>query len=138
MESHKLGWRPVMLSYLASLPESFSQEQKNLLSDLFEWLVPACLNLIKECPLNIRYSELHLFSSLTKIFSAVIDVPGVKETKSKVDNITLQIVFIFSVIWGLCSTIPEGSKQKFDTFFRNLLDGMVKGKSYLVFKFKKL
>ena len=128
MESHKLGWRPVMLSYLASLPESFSEEQKSLLSDMFEWLVPACLKLIKDCPLNIRYSELHLFSSLTKIFSAVIDVPGVKENKTKVDTITLQTVFIFSIIWGLCSTIPEGSKKKFDTFFRNLIDGLVKGR----------
>ena len=66
MESHKLGWRPLMKSYLASLPESFSGEQKTLLSDLFEWLVPACLKIIKDTPLNIRYSELHLFSSLTR------------------------------------------------------------------------
>ena len=129
MESQKLGWRPLMLSYLASLPESFSQEQKNLMSDLFEWLVPACLKMIKDCPLNIRYSELHLFSSLTKIFSAVIDVPSVKENHTKLDNITIQIVFIFSIIWGLCSTLPEGSKQKFDGFFRNLLDGLAKGYS---------
>ena len=128
MESPKLGWRPVMLSYLASLPESFSEEQKSLLSDMFEWLVPACLKLIKDCPLNIRYSELHLFSSLTRIFSAVIDVPGLKANKTKVETITLQTVFIFSIIWGLCSTIPEGSKKKFDTFFRNLIDGMVKGR----------
>ena len=80
MESHKLGWRPLMKSYLSQLPETFSPEQKTLLSELFEWLVPACLKTIKDTPLNIRYSELHLFTSLTKIFSAVMDVPNMKTT----------------------------------------------------------
>ena len=84
MESHKLGWRPLMKSYLSQLPETFSPEQKTLLSELFEWLVPACLKTIKDTPLNIRYSELHLFTSLTKIFSAVIDVPNIKTTGAKV------------------------------------------------------
>ena len=47
MEADKLGWRPLMRSFLAELPESFSEEQKGLLADLFEWLVPACLKVIK-------------------------------------------------------------------------------------------
>ena len=89
MEAHKLGWRPLMTSYLASLPDSFSEEQKTLLSDLFEWLVPACLKMIKDTPLNIRFSELHLFSSLTRILSAVLDVRAMKETGAKVENVTL-------------------------------------------------
>ena len=75
-----------MTSYLASLPDSFSGEQKTLLSDLFEWLVPACLKMIKDTPLNIRYSELHLFSSLTRILSAVLDVKSMKETGAKVSK----------------------------------------------------
>lgn len=128
MECHKLGWRPLMASYLASLPTAFTEEQKTLLSDLFEWLVPACLKLIRNIPLNIKYSELHLFNSLTKIFSAVMDVPSIKDSKvDKVDTINMQIVFIFATIWGLCATIPEESKKQFDTYFRNLLDGLVKG-----------
>ena len=86
MEAHKLGWRPLMTSYLASLPDSFTGEQKTLLSDLFEWLVPACLKMIKDTPLNIRYSELHLFSSLTRILSAVLDVKSLKETGAKVNT----------------------------------------------------
>ena len=130
MESHKLGWRPLMTSYLDSLPQPFTDDQKQLLSDMFEWLVPACLKVIKETPLNIKYSELHLFTSLTKIFSAVMDVPSIKDSKdTKIDTINMQVVFIFATIWGLSSTIPEASKKKFDTYFRNLLDGLVKGYS---------
>ena len=43
METAKLGWRPLMASYLSSLPESITEEQKGLLTDLFEWLVPGCI-----------------------------------------------------------------------------------------------
>ena len=45
----------------------------------------------------------------------------------QVDSITLQMQFIFAIIWGFCSTVPEQSRKAFDTFFRNLIDGMVKG-----------
>ena len=45
----------------------------------------------------------------------------------QVDTINLQILFIFAIIWGLCSTIPEESKKKFDMYFRNLMDGLIKG-----------
>ena len=127
MEAHKLGWRPIMKSYLASLPESFTEEQKGLLGDLFEWLVPGCLKVMKDYPLYIKFSELHLFRCLTQLFSAVMDVPALKESRSKVDTINMQIIFIFAVLWGLCSSIPEGSKKAFDVYFRNLIDGLIKG-----------
>ena len=62
-----------------------------------------------------------------RILSAVLDVKSAKETGTKVDTINLQMVFIFAIIWGLCATIPEESKRKFDTYFRNLMDGLIKG-----------
>ena len=39
----------------------------------------------------------------------------------------MQVQFLFAVLWGLCSTVPEQSRKAFDTFFRNLIDGLVKG-----------
>ena len=44
METSKLGWRPLMQSFLASLEPFYQQDQKNLLTELFEWLVPPCFN----------------------------------------------------------------------------------------------
>ena len=41
--------------------------------------------------------------------------------------IPMQVQFLFAVLWGLCSTVPEQSRKAFDTFFRNLIDGLVKG-----------
>ena len=48
METSKLGWRPLMQSFLAALPEAFQPDQKTLLTDLFEWLVPACLRTLQQ------------------------------------------------------------------------------------------
>ena len=45
----------------------------------------------------------------------------------EVDLVQMQMAFLFSVLWGLCSTLTEEARYKFDQFFRNLLDGLVKG-----------
>ena len=43
----------------------------------------------------------------------------------QVDTILMQMQFLFSVLWGLASTVPEQSRKSFDSFFRNLVDGGV-------------
>ena len=39
----------------------------------------------------------------------------------------IQMAFLFSILWGLCCTLTSGAKQQFDAFFRNLVDGLMKG-----------
>lgn len=44
------------------------------------------------------------------------------------DIIHVQMVFLFAMIWGLCSTLSSfQARKKFDVHFRNLVDGLVKG-----------
>ncbi len=38
-----LGWRPVMLSWLDTLPEAVTPAMRTQLTALFDWLVPPCL-----------------------------------------------------------------------------------------------
>ena len=49
----------------------------------------------QEYPLNIAYSELHLFHCLTRQFTAVINVNELKESKAKVETINMQVTFSF-------------------------------------------
>ena len=129
METHQLGWKPMKTSFIASLPPAFTDEQKSLLDDLFDWLVPGCLKVLPSYTLYIKFSEVHLFRCLVQLFSAVIGVQKLKEGKEAVDTIYMQMVFLFSVLWGLCSSLTKEGKPKFDIHFRNLLDGLVKGHS---------
>ena len=43
-----------------------------------------------------------------------------REGKEKVDSTFLQMSFLFSVLWGLCSTLAAESKKKFNLHFRNV------------------
>lgn len=36
----------------------------------------------------------------------------------EVDPVQMQMAFLFSILWGLCSTITDLSRPKFDAFFR--------------------
>eukprot|EP00879_Flechtneria_rotunda_P031237 GHRR01034104.1.p1 GENE.GHRR01034104.1~~GHRR01034104.1.p1 ORF type:complete len:531 (+),score=167.01 GHRR01034104.1:161-1594(+) len=40
-----LGWRPMLISWLAALPGAISQAQKEQLLALFDWLIPPCLRI---------------------------------------------------------------------------------------------
>ena len=47
MEEKALGWRPLKVVFLESLPRvSFTEESIEWLDELFEWLVPSCLGQI--------------------------------------------------------------------------------------------
>ncbi len=45
----------------------------------------------------------------------------------EVDSVSIQMAFLFSILWGLCCTMTSASKPAFDAFFRNLVDGLTKG-----------
>jgi dynein heavy chain len=62
MEPHALGWRPLKDSYIQSLSEAISEEQRELIDQLCEWLIQPAFDFIRlECKLTIKTSELHLF-----------------------------------------------------------------------------
>jgi dynein heavy chain len=41
-----LGWRPVLLSWLNTLPASLGDGLKTLITQLFDWLIPPMLRVV--------------------------------------------------------------------------------------------
>lgn len=62
MEPHMLGWRPLMLSWLSTLPPTVSAMHKDLITALFDRLLPACLQLIRKATKVLRNFFLTLSS----------------------------------------------------------------------------
>ncbi|KAK9527005.1 hypothetical protein VZT92_015671 [Zoarces viviparus] len=130
MEPHQLGWTPFRDSYMNTLPESLSSEHRELIVDLFDWLVQPCLDFIdRECRFVVQTSPIHLANSLMKLYTCLMDeifASGVDGTQMSCQQITrwLQSLFVFAVVWTLGGTITGDCRKKFDVFYRSLIMGM--------------
>ena len=60
MEPHMLGWRPVMLSWLNTLPSTVKPLHKDLLTVLFDRVLPASLQLIRKATKVTHFIKCHL------------------------------------------------------------------------------
>lgn len=48
LEPHKLGWRPLTLSWINEFPaDTLTRDLRDKLLGLFDWLVPACLRFVR-------------------------------------------------------------------------------------------
>ena len=56
------------------LPQNLTQEHRELVNDLLEWLVDPCLNFIRlECKMLINTSPIHLVYSLQRLYTCLLD-----------------------------------------------------------------
>ncbi|CAH8611141.1 unnamed protein product [Schistosoma intercalatum] len=142
MEPEQLGWRPMVKSYIDyQLPNNLINELKELINDLFEWLVDPCLEFIQtNCRQLFSISNLHAVKQLITLFDCLLDeirhwctldqnteTPeiGSPQANMSVQTVYLQIqaLFLFSIVWSLGSCLPTESRGKFDLFFRDLISG---------------
>ena len=74
-EPHQLGWKPYKDSYMEhELPATLTQDHKNFINDMFEWLIQPCLDFIRhECKMLLQTSEIHLLYTLTRLYSCLLD-----------------------------------------------------------------
>ncbi|XP_015588713.1 dynein heavy chain 3, axonemal [Cephus cinctus] len=120
MEPSQLGWPPFFESYKKQLKQKLLVEQFELVLELVEWLTEPIFTFVRcNCKTFVETSELHMFLSFTRMLSTIL------EGESQVSTVWLQCVLIFSMIWGLCSTLVSESRKLFDVYFRKLLDGNV-------------
>ena len=43
-----LGWRPLMISWLATLPKTINEDMRDLVKDLFDRMLPPLLNFVRK------------------------------------------------------------------------------------------
>lgn len=127
MEPHSLGWEPLLLSWIETLPEFFNKERRHLVKALFLrftipllWLIGS--GHVKEmCPT----SESNLIKSLMNIFDSFLDDFYNAEFTNTIEELDtraqIEGTFFFSAIWSLGGTLYAASRAKFDQLFRALL-----------------
>ncbi|NXU51136.1 DYH3 protein, partial [Turnix velox] len=130
MDPQQLGWEPLKDSYMKTLPPNLQEDHRELVNDLFMWLVQPCLEFIHlHCKTIVRTSSSHLSYSLMKLYTCLLDEirqleEGEKESMtSQQITLWLQGLFLFAVVWTVGGIIDADSRKKFDLFYRNLLLG---------------
>ncbi|NXT35371.1 DYH3 protein, partial [Pelecanoides urinatrix] len=131
MDSQQLGWKPLKDSYMKTLPPNLQEEHRELVNDMFMWLVQPCLEFIHlHCKAIVQTSSIHLSYSLMKLYTCLLDEIKQSEEEEKESMssqhiiLWLQGLFLFALVWTIGGVIDADSRKKFDLFFRNLLMGM--------------
>ncbi|NXH21208.1 DYH3 protein, partial [Bucco capensis] len=130
MDPQQLGWEPLKDSYMNTLSPNLQEEHRELVNDMFMWLVQPCLEFIHlHCKAIVQTSSIHLSYSLMKLFDCLLDEIKQSEEEEKESmssqhiTLWLQGLFLFALVWTVGGIIDTDSRKKFDLFYRNLLMG---------------
>ncbi|XP_049904030.1 dynein axonemal heavy chain 7 [Epinephelus moara] len=128
MEPHMLGWRPLLLSWLNTLPATVSAAHKELITALFDRILPACLQLIRKATKELSpTSDTNLVKSLMNLMDCMMDEfhdeAKMKSMNEKDICSWLEGIFVFCLVWSVGASCDDSSRVKFDTVVREVLNG---------------
>ncbi|KAL1506278.1 hypothetical protein ABEB36_005670 [Hypothenemus hampei] len=129
MQPESLGWRPFVDSWLPNCNQEWCSEEKvDYISDIINWIVPPCLDFIKnKCVQFCNPGEISLVRNFMSIAEMLLndacDGRIKKEEDIKNMPIWIQVSFIQAGVWGLASILDRNSREMFDEFYKQLWKG---------------
>ncbi|KAI9189908.1 hypothetical protein H9P43_001341 [Blastocladiella emersonii ATCC 22665] len=123
MEPMALGWRPLLISWTATLPAGIKEAEREFIVQLFDAFVPPCLafkKTVKEfvplpvmdsvnCLMSLVYCQVDEFASTTLNLG-----------ESVWKNV-LAAYFLFALTWAMGGNMDAEDRAKFDKFLREEL-----------------
>ena len=130
VQASLLGWRPVMLSWLDTLPAGVSAAHKEQITGMFDWLLPPCLRVAtKLCKMPQPMHEINLAQSLMRLYESLLDefadVEAVEAMNKNVAQTWLDSLFLFALVWSVGASVDQEGRVRFDATLRKLLIGDV-------------
>ncbi|KAJ3284862.1 Dynein heavy chain 7, axonemal, partial [Borealophlyctis nickersoniae] len=125
LEPERLGWRPIVVSWLESLdylPESLVKYLQNL----FETLVPPMLQFSRrECKELSPTTDIGLVNSCVNLLDSLLDdvrqhQPAENEANKMVKQ-RLECRFLFALVWSIGGSLDSPSQIKFDQVLRSTI-----------------
>jgi len=128
MQPSLLGWRAVMESWLDKLPDCITDDHREEIAAIFDWLAPPLLRVAtKEVARPVPHQEIALARGAMRLFEslAVPDFgePAFLELSPAVQKVWLQSIVLFSLVWGVGACTDEAGRVAFDNVLRRLLVG---------------
>ncbi|XP_040909250.1 dynein heavy chain 12, axonemal [Toxotes jaculatrix] len=125
MEPSQLGWEPLAISWMNSLPEALqSPDNRSLLLELFHWLLPPALRMLrKHCREVVSTSNSNTVMSLCRLFEMLLTEPVNRDPGDKNIRTWIMAAFAFSLVWSVGGSCDADSREKFSEFFRVTVSG---------------
>ncbi|KAI4465685.1 dynein axonemal heavy chain 7-related [Holotrichia oblita] len=128
MEPSALGWEPLLLSWINTLPPAINEFHKTMLKSLFRRFCEPLLWLIRKGGVReiAPTSNSNLVRATMNLYDCFVDDfhdEKYMEQSSDLDiRAQLEGVFFFSCIWSMGGTLDAASRPKFNLMFRGLLE----------------
>ena len=124
MEPTSLGWRPLLNSWINTLPERAQAIVGKMLVGMFDWVVDKSLRFVKKhCREVVVTPPINRVQSLMKLIGIFVsnafeenDNPDEKHFRS-----WTQCFFLFGCTWSIGATIVTEGREKFNEFFKKLI-----------------
>jgi dynein heavy chain len=125
MEPERMGWKPLVQSWLESL-EFLPLEHIRFLFQLFDSLTSPALQFIrKDCKELSPTSDIGLVNSLIKLLDSMLDDVRFQTPEANLADVKvkhrMECRFVFALVWSIGGSIDSTSQLKFNTFLRDLL-----------------
>ena len=127
MQASLLGWRPVMLSWLDTLPPAVTEAHREELTALFDWLLPPTLRAATRILRRpVPMSAINLARSCMRIIDAMLDefraTPArIAELNANIQKVWIQSIFLFALVWSVGGCTDEKGRVTFDGILRHML-----------------
>ncbi|XP_051046156.1 dynein axonemal heavy chain 7 [Phodopus roborovskii] len=130
MEPHMLGWRPLMVSWINTLPQSVSVIQKEFIEGLFDRMVPVSVEFIRRHTKELSpTSDTNLVRSLMNLIDCFMDdFADENKQKERSDRETFSLlegIFLFSLIWSIGASCTADDRLKFSKILKELMEGPI-------------
>jgi dynein heavy chain len=125
MDPGQLGWKPLLVSWLTTLPRGIDNKLKKRIEALFDWLVPSCLTFVHDkCSQYSPVTDTSMVVSLMNLMNTLMmddfaDATKLEELGAVRSITTLEAHFLFSLIWTIGS-VDEVGRRLFDAHLREL------------------
>ncbi|XP_037539995.1 dynein heavy chain 12, axonemal [Nematolebias whitei] len=128
MEPSQLGWKPLVISWMNTLPEALQTHvSRSLLLELFLWLLPPTLiHLRKHCREVVPTSNSNTVVSLCRLFEMLLTEPVKTNPGYPEIRTWIMAAFTFSLVWSVGGACDADSREKFSEFFRRTISGKTK------------
>ncbi|XP_075991785.1 dynein heavy chain at 36C [Anticarsia gemmatalis] len=129
LEPKGLGWKPLLESWLNTLPPTLHTVNRNVIRNLFNRFLPPLLWLVElsgktrqmyiTSRSNLVVACMNLFDTFMDDF---YDEKYIEQISDLDIRAQLEGVFFFSCIWSIGATLEADGRPKFDVLFRGLLE----------------